>query len=177
VVAIGRLLATGELMNDRAVAIGGPGARDPRLVRAVVGASLEDLLKDELIEGRFRVVSGSPLHGREGGWLGRFDTQVAILDAVRPGPDRPFLSRLLGIRPKAPPALIPIPDLDRAAVADVPAVPLLRALSIGDSETASALGCLRLVEEDVALLSHLCTSRADYGQMLRAVLDELATET
>lgn len=177
VVAIGRLLATGELPTERIVAIGGPGARNPRLVTAVLGANLTDLVKDEIVDGRFRVVSGSPLHGCEGSWLGRFDTQVAILEGVPPEPDRPFLSRLLGIRPKTPPPIIPIPDLDHAAVADVPAVPLLRALSIGDTETASALGCLRLVEEDVALLSHLCTSRADYGPMLRAVLDELAAET
>lgn len=177
VAAIGRLLATGDLSSERIVAIGGPGARDPRLVRTVIGANLEDLTRNEVGDGRYRVVSGSPLHGREGRWLGRFDTQVSILDPAGSDSALPFLSRLLGIRPRTPPPIIPLAELDRAAVAGVPAVPLLRALSIGDTETAAALGCLGLVEEDVALLAYLCASRSDYGPMLRTILNDLALDS
>lgn len=177
VAAIGRLLSTGELLNERVVAIGGPGARDPRLVRTVIGANLEELMQNEVGDGRYRVVSGSPLHGRESRWLGRFDTQVSILDAASSDSALPFLSRLLGIRPRTSPPVIPLAELDRAAVAGIPAVPLLRALSIGDTETAAALGCLGLVEEDVALLSYLCASRSDYGPMLRTILDDLALDS
>jgi len=177
VAAIGRLVSTGELLNERVVAIGGPGARDPRLVRTVIGSNLEDLMRNEVADGQYRVVSGSPLHGRESRWLGRFDTQVAILDAASAESGMPFLTRLLGITPRAPAPVIPLADLDRAAVAGVPAVPLLRALSIGDTETAAALGCLGLVEEDVALLSYLCVSQSDYGTMLRTILDDLALDT
>jgi len=176
VAAIGRLLSTGELVNERVVAIGGPGAREPRLVRTVIGANLDDLMRNEVGEGPCRVVSGSPLHGREGSWLGRFDTQISVLDAARPESGLPFLSRLLGIRPRAPAPVIPLPDLARAEVAGVPAVPLLRALSIGDAETAASLGCLALAEEDMALLSYLCVSGADYAAMLRTVLDDLALD-
>jgi len=35
---------------------------------------------------------------------------------------------------------------------------------------------LALVEEDVAALSRHCTSGADYGLLLRQVLDDLMTE-
>ena len=55
-------------------------------------------------------------------------------------------------------------------------VPLLRALSTGDIETAERLGCLQLVEEDLALFSYLCASKADYGVHLRSVLNELEGE-
>lgn len=174
VAAIGHLLATGEVRNERIVSIAGPGVREPRLVSAVIGASLEDLTRGQLEDGPFRMVSGSPLDGRVAANLGRFDTQVAVLDAARPDDGLPLLTRLLGIRPRAPAPLIPLAQLDRVEVAGIPAVPLLRALSTGDSETAAALGCLALVEEDVALLSYFCASRSDYGVQLRSILDDLA---
>jgi len=53
-------------------------------------------------------------------------------------------------------------------------VPLMRALSVGDVEAAERLGCLELVEEDLALLSYLCPGHADYGALLRQMLDEIA---
>ena len=53
------------------------------------------------------------------------------------------------------------------------AVPLLRALQLGDVERARDLGALELVEEDVAALSQACLSNSDYGRLLRIVLDQL----
>jgi Na+-transporting NADH:ubiquinone oxidoreductase subunit A len=50
-------------------------------------------------------------------------------------------------------------------------------LSIGDTETAVRLGCLELVEEDLALMSYLCPGHNDYGALLRRMLDELAGES
>jgi Na+-transporting NADH:ubiquinone oxidoreductase subunit A len=52
--------------------------------------------------------------------------------------------------------------------------PLLRALAVGDQETARRLGCLELVEEDVALLSYVCPGRIDFGPLLRNVLNDIA---
>jgi Na+-transporting NADH:ubiquinone oxidoreductase subunit A len=54
-------------------------------------------------------------------------------------------------------------------------MPLMRALSIGDVEAAENLGCLELIEEDVVSLTQICTSGADYGALLRHMLDELDT--
>ena len=53
-------------------------------------------------------------------------------------------------------------------------MPLIRALAVGDVEAAARLGALELIEEDIALLSTLCTSGADYGALLRQALDILA---
>ncbi|MBK8439867.1 MAG: hypothetical protein IPL38_10360 [Rhodobacter sp.] len=52
----------------------------------------------------------------------------------------------------------------------------MRALAVGDVETAERLGCLELLEDDLALLSHLCPSGSDYGMLLRRTLDILAQE-
>ena len=56
---------------------------------------------------------------------------------------------------------------------DVLPTPLLRALLAGDVETAEALGCLELEEEDLALCSVVCPSKNDYGRLLRAALRQL----
>ncbi|MBL0935464.1 MAG: hypothetical protein IBJ07_12025 [Rhizobiaceae bacterium] len=73
-------------------------------------------------------------------------------------------------------AIVPREALDRAVPPGILAVPLMRALSIGDVETVRALGGLGLVEEDMAALTRLCASGADYGMLLRAALDTLERE-
>jgi Na+-transporting NADH:ubiquinone oxidoreductase subunit A len=173
VIAIGRLLATGRLWTERVIALAGPGVRDPRLVRTRIGASLDDLTEGELSDGDFRIVSGSVLGGREAGFLGRYHTQVSVLPAVREMARLPILSRLIGKGRDVPPPLIPLAAFEQAMALDILPVPLLRALSVGDAETAERLGCLELIEEDMALLSYVCASKTDYGALLRAVLDDL----
>lgn len=173
VIAIGHLLTTGRLWTERVVALAGPGVRDPRLVRTRLCASLDNLTQGELGDGDFRIVSGSALGGREAGFLGRYHTQVSVLPAARETARLPILSRLLGIGRNVPPPLIPLAAFERAMALDILPVPLLRALSVGDAETAERLGCLQLIEEDVALLSYVCASKADYGVLLRAVLNDL----
>jgi Na+-transporting NADH:ubiquinone oxidoreductase subunit A len=49
-------------------------------------------------------------------------------------------------------------------------VPLLKALIVEDTESAKALGCLELEEEDLALCSFVCCSKYDYGAFLRKAL-------
>lgn len=87
VVAVGHLMLTGQVMTDRVVAIGGPSATNPRLVRTRVGASLAELTAGEFSapEGKeVRVVSGSLLSGRTAAeptdYLGRRHTQVSLLE-------------------------------------------------------------------------------------------------
>ncbi|HMQ93617.1 MAG TPA: hypothetical protein PKA33_01875 [Amaricoccus sp.] len=177
VAAIGHLFATGDYRSERVVALGGPRARDPRLVRTIMGASLRDLTSGEVAPGGrggfARILSGSVLAGREAAWLGRHHHQVTILDA-RPEARRLSLPRWLGRSRRGPRPLIASERLEGLLPFGIPPVPLMRALAVGDSETAERLGALDLVEEDVALLSCFCTSGADYGRLLRRVLDELA---
>lgn len=74
------------------------------------------------------------------------------------------------------PALIPNGVHERVAPPGILPIPLLRALSTGDVDMARHLGALALVEDDMALLSHVDGAGTDYGVMLRAVLDELAPQ-
>ena len=113
-IAIGHLFVTGKLLSDRIIALGGPGVSNPRLVRTLVGANLDELTAGELANGWQRVISGSVLAGRAAygpvAYLGRYHLQVSVLpeDTERkllgylsPGTDRhsvfpAFLSKWLG---------------------------------------------------------------------------------
>ena len=144
----------------------GPGLPDP-VSSGRCSGHLRDLVSSELTPGPPpRLVSGSLLSGRAAAYLGRYHAQLVLLDDL-------WQARGSGPRSSRRP-IVPIRALDRALPRKIPPVPLMRALSVGDTETAAQLGCRHLVEEDVALLSSLCTSGADYPALLRHVLDELA---
>ncbi len=103
VARIGALLQTGQLDTTTVVALAGPGAKKPRLLRTRLGADLDALLEDELEtssdaseESSARVISGSVLHGQQAqgealGFLGRFHQQVSVLPE---GKQREFLGWL-----------------------------------------------------------------------------------
>ncbi|MBX3531949.1 MAG: NADH:ubiquinone reductase (Na(+)-transporting) subunit A [Rhizobiaceae bacterium] len=177
VIAIGTLLQTGRLPTHRVVALAGPGMREPALARLPPGSSLDDALYGQLSSGDMRLISGSVLTGRESAFLSRYHNQVTVLPRAqgryRPGAAAWLRAAFSGV-PDA--AIIPREDFERVLPFDILPVPLLRALSIGDAETARDLGCLELVEEDLALLSHVCTTGTDYGALLRFVLDQLEAE-
>ncbi len=175
VIAIGHLAQTGQLRVERVVSLAGPAVQNPQLVRTRLGASLDDLLDGEVKTGNLKRISGSVLSGRISGYLGRYHNQVTVLDNSDTSAGGSLLSRLFGFLPAAPAGpLIPLEAFERVMPLDILPTPLMRALSVGDIETAERLGCLELVEEDVALFSHLCAGKADYGSLLRRTLDELA---
>jgi Na+-transporting NADH:ubiquinone oxidoreductase subunit A len=49
----------------------------------------------------------------------------------------------------------------------------MRAILLGDAEACRRLGCLGLLEEDVAHLGGLCSSGTDYAHAYRAILEQL----
>lgn len=179
VAAIGALAETGRYDPSRIIALTGTRAAEPRLIRAVPGASLRELTAGEATgNGPVQVVSGSLLSGHETGWLGRFHRQVTMTDALKPVPVAPRPRRPKWLAKSSqkttPQAIIPTAALERALPSGYLPVPLMRALAVGDFEVAVRLGALGLIEEDVALLSALCTSGADYGKLLRRMLDDMA---
>ncbi len=203
VLAVGDLFATGVLPVERVVALGGPAVTRPRLLRTRLGASLEDLTRDELADGEVRVISGSVLDGKKAmgevfGFLGRYDLQVSALAEDRdrpflgwltPGADQfslipVFLSRLLGKKRFAmttstngsPRAMVPIGMFERVMPMDILPTYLLRSLVVGDVEQAEKLGALELDEEDLALCTFVCPGKTEYGPILRQNLERIEKE-
>ena len=92
VIAIGSLFTSGRLPTERMVALCGPMALRPRILRTRIGANTAELLQGETGPGRLRVVSGSPLSGHRAAgplaYLGRYQTQLTVLTE---GSERVFL--------------------------------------------------------------------------------------
>jgi len=197
VIAIGVLFTTGRIHTERVISLGGPLVRRPRLLRTRVGASTQDLLDGEIEPVPCRVISGSILGGRRAAgrarYLGPYDIQLSVLqedtsrhflDWITPGFGKFSAIRAFAaaLRPRShrfalttsqqgsPRAMVPIGNFERVMPLDILPVPLLKALIVQDTESAKALGCLELEEEDLALCSFVCCSKYDYGSFLREAL-------
>jgi len=167
-IAIGHLLLHGSPWTQRVVSLGGSAVRNPRNLLVAPGAPYDELLAGELRDVRHRVLAGSPVYGHPvespAGFLDAGTRQVTVLEidpaaAVDAAPRSAPLIAGEWLEPLAPPGIL--------------AVPMMRALQLGDAERARELGALELVEEDVAPLSDACVSNSDYGRLLRRVLDQL----
>ncbi|MDQ1345200.1 MAG: Na+-transporting NADH:ubiquinone oxidoreductase subunit [Pseudomonadota bacterium] len=201
-IAIGRLFTTGRISPERVISLAGPAVLQPRLVRTRLGASIDDLVRNETAPGECRVLSGSVLAGRPtsdwAAYLGRYHNQVTVLHEGRereflgwtmPGADKFSVTRtfLSGFLPKRlfplgtnqlgrPRAMIPIGTFEHVMPLDILPTQLLRAIAVGDTDAAQLLGCLELEEEDLALCSFVCPSKYDYGPLLRQALARIEKE-
>ncbi len=203
VIAIGHLFRTGKLQVERIVSLAGPCVTRPRLLRTRRGVALEDLVSGEMSDGRKRVISGSVFGGCTAmgevhGFLHRYDQQVTV---IAEGGDRPFLGWMVpglnafSVKPAFVSALmsgkrfafttathgcdraiVPIGSYEKVFPFDIPPSFLLRALAVHDTERAEQLGCLELIEEDLALCTFAEPGKDEYGPKLRAVLDTIWKE-
>jgi Na+-transporting NADH:ubiquinone oxidoreductase subunit A len=73
-------------------------------------------------------------------------------------------------------AIVPIGMYENVMPLDLIATPLLKALSVQDTDTAQMLGCLELDEEDLALCTFVCPGKNEYGPMLRQTLSHIEKE-
>jgi Na+-transporting NADH:ubiquinone oxidoreductase subunit A len=202
VIAIGRLFLDGRLYTDRVVALSGPQVESPRLLRTRLGADLQALSAGQLKGGDNRIISGSVLGGRmvQGAtaYLGRYHNQVTVLLEGRhrefmgwfsPGVNKHsnlgiYLSSFLGRKPLAMTtntngsqrAMVPVGSYETVVPQDYLPTHLLRALIVGDTEMAQALGCLELDEEDLALCTYVCPGKYEYGPILRDNLTRIEKE-
>lgn len=202
VAAVGELFLNGSLPVTRVISLAGPSVKKPRLIRTRLGANIGDLVANELTDGDNRVVSGPVLSGRtaagtlaylgryhqsvcvlaEGkkrtflGWLGPglnlFSAKPILLSALNPGKKFNFTTDSNGGKR----AIVPIGSYEAVMPLDFEITYLLRALMADDIENAEHLGCLELVEEDLALCSYVSPSKIEYGPVLRHNLTVIEKE-
>jgi len=202
VIAIGRLFLDGRLYTQRVIALAGPQVEKPRLVRTRLGVDLQALCAGELNVGENRIISGSVLGGRQvsgaTSYLGRYHNQVSVLLEGRhrdflgwlsPGFNKHsslgiYFTSFFGTKPLAMTtttngserAMVPVGSYEKIMPLDILPTHLLRALIVGDTETAQALGCMELEEEDLALCSYVCPGKYEYGPILRDNLTRIEKE-
>jgi len=202
VAAIGKLFVTGKLPTERIIALAGSAVKNPRLIATRIGASLSELTADELSEGDNRIISGSVFNGHitadELSFLGRFHQQVSVIPEggrrqlfgwLSPGA-RLFSVKKVALSAFLPKrklifdtdthgsdrAIVPIGSYEKVMPLDILPTYLLRALAVDDIEDSEKLGCLELIEEDLALCTFVCPSKIDHGQNLRRVLNLIEKE-
>jgi Na+-transporting NADH:ubiquinone oxidoreductase subunit A len=168
VIALGHLLLHGKPWLQRVLSLGGEAVNKPRCLQVGAGAAIDDLLAGEVGDGPLQLRAGSAVYGRplEPGQAYLAAGQRQLTVTRRAAGEAPGDDSGVG-------ALIPGDWLEALAPPGIFAVPLMRALQLGDTERARELGALELVEEDVAALSSVCVSSSDYGLLLRRVLDQL----
>lgn len=202
VIAIGILFTTGELDTKRVVSLAGPAAKNPRLVRTVVGASIDELTANELNGDSVRVISGSVLHGTKAegphAFLGRYHLQVSLIKEDRekklfgwitPGSDKHSVTRaylghlntkrlfdMTSTTNGSDRSMVPIGNYERIMPLDIIPTLLLRDIISGDTDGAQALGALELDEEDLALCTYVCPGKYSYGPILRECLTKIELE-
>ncbi len=217
VLTIGALFTTGQINVERVIALAGPMADNPRLLRTRMGVCTDDIIVDELSEPTgegshrhcrirpaegTRVVSGSLLMGHTAkgphSYLGRYHLKVCAIEEFpkrvflewhHPGPDRfsvtrLFISKFLRVTKYrfttctngSARAMVPIGTYEKVMPLDMLPTFLLRALIVGDTDQAQALGCLELDEEDLALCTFACPAKYDYGPILRRNLNQIEAE-
>jgi Na+-transporting NADH:ubiquinone oxidoreductase subunit A len=202
VIAIGALLRTGTLQTERILSLAGPGIKEPRHIRTRLGASISELCDKELIEEEVRILSGSVLDGRQvddmHDFLGRYHQQISSLPEgdgrqffgwLRPGSDRFSITKAFSSSFKKPAilpfdtavwggnrAIFPLGTYEKVMPLDIVPIYLLKSLASGNSQKAKELGCLELVEEDLALCSYVCPGKNNFGPMLRETLSTIEKE-
>jgi len=203
VAAVGSLLRTGTLTGEPIVAFAGPSVKQPRHIQTIAGASIAELCADELVTGApSRQLSGSVLDGRQAdeikGFLGRYHQQISCIPEgdgrelfgwLRPGGDRFSVTRAFWsafTKPQKLPfntavwggdrAIFPLGTYEQVMPLDILPVYLLKSLASGNTERAKELGCLELIEEDLALCSYVCPGKNDFAPMLRDTLTTIEEE-
>ena len=202
VVAIGRLLISGQLMTERVVSLAGPMVKKPSVFRVRLGCDVNELVQGRTSNGELRVISGSVLYGQKCDdvfhYLTRYANQVSVVKEGRereflgwqgPGFDkfsikRTYLSHF--IRGKLFPfttntqgskrAMVPTGMFEAVMPLDILPSALLKSLMTKDNDAAQALGALELDEEDLALCTFASTGKDDFGPLLRQTLTTIEKE-
>lgn len=203
VISIGRLLESGHYDASRVIALTGPLCGTPKLVRTIAGASMADLVSEDLDRNEVpvRMISGSILSGRMGegetGYLGRYTRQITLIEEdqkqiplgwIRPMPSKYAVQPVLGsafskkLRALTSNlnggrrAMVPTGTFEQLMPQDYLPTQLLRALLVMDTDQAQALGAMELDEEDLGLVGFACPAKYEYGIALRDCLAKIEKE-
>ena len=202
VIAIGSLLQTGKLDSTKVLSIAGPAAKSPKLISTILGASIDELVAEQKIDGPVRTISGSVLNGNTAAgpqaYVGRYHNQVSLLVEdnekklfgwIMPGANQHSVTRAyLGhLSPKklfnmttttngSDRSMVPIGNYERIMPLDIIPNLLLRDLLSGDNDGAASLGALELDEEDLSLCTYVCPGKYNYGPVLRECLTKIEEE-
>jgi len=201
VLAIGKFFEQGVYKNERIIALTGSEVKNPRYYKLRSGASVLDIVKDNVMPGKVRYISGNVLTGtriEQDGYLGYYDSHVTVIPEgdyfeffgwMMPGIDKfsfykTFASKLL---PKkaytldtnfhgGERAFVMTGQYEKVVPMDVYPMQLLKAILAEDIEMMENLGIYEVAEEDFALCEYICPSKIEIQSIVRKGLDLMIRE-
>ena len=201
-VVVGELLLTGKLNLERTIALTGSQFKNPQYIKAIAGASISDLVTDNLNVDNTRIISGNVLSGKQidtSGFLGYYDNQITAIpegdDYEFFGWNKPVFNKISPSRALTFSWLTPNKKYDlntntngehRAFVVtgsyenvfplDIYPMQLLKAFMIQDLDEMEALGGYEVAPEDFALTEFICVSKQPHQKIIREGLDLMRQE-
>lgn len=201
VVAIGRLFEEGIYNHERIIALTGSEVLHPQYYKVHSGASISDLIKDNVKAVNLRYISGNVLTGARvepDGYIGYYDSQVTVIPEgdyyeffgwMMPGIDKfsfskTFASSLIprksfsldtnlhgGER-----AFVMTGQYEKVVPIDIYPMQLLKAILAEDIDLMENLGIYEIAEEDFALCEFICPSKIEIQSIVRKGLDLMIKE-
>ena len=201
VIAIARLFTEGKYDVSRIIALVGSQIQKPRYYRIISGASITNLLANNLKEGDNRVISGDVLSGQQidvNGTLGFYHTTITAIEEgkeqeflgwILPGmhkfsASKTFLSWLTPSKKYAlnanmhgeERAYVMTGEYEKVLPMDIYPTQLIKACMIEDIELMENLGIYEVAPEDLALCEFVCTSKIEVQSIIRHGLDLVRKE-
>ena len=201
VAMIGRLFLEKRYNTERVFALTGSEVRKPHYYRVKLGASISNMIRDNVNDIELRFISGNVLTGKkidELGFIGFYDHQVTVIPEGRyyefmgwakPGFktfsfSNTFLSKIFHRKPYrldtnlhgGERAYVITGQYEKVLPMDIYPVQLIKAIMIKDIDLMENLGIYEVDEEDFALCEVICTSKMEVQSIIREGLDLIRKE-
>jgi Na+-transporting NADH:ubiquinone oxidoreductase subunit A len=201
VIAIARLFTEGKYDVSRIVALAGSQVKKPKYYRIIAGASIANLLTNNINGGDSRIISGDILTGKHidaDGALGFYDTTITIIEEgkeqeflgwILPGlhkfsASKTFLSWLTPSKKYSlnanmhgeERAYVMTGEYEKVLPMDIFPAHLIKACMIEDIELMENLGIYEVSPEDFALCEFVCTSKIEVQNIIRNALELVRKE-
>ena len=201
VIILGRLFTEGRYNTQKIVALGGPEVIAPKYYRTYQGASIGNMVKDNLKTDHVRYISGNVLTGSQipaSGFMGFYDNLVSVIlegdqpefmgwiapSYPRPSINPTFLSyyyegeehRVNTNAHGEERAFVVTGLYERVLPMDIYPIPLMKAILAQDFEKMEGLGIYEVSEEDFALCEFVCPSKIDIQSIIGNGLELIRTQ-
>lgn len=201
VISIGKLFTNGVYDASKIVALTGSEILKPRYFKVINGASISNLVENNVSGENTRYISGNVLTGNKidsNGFIGYYDSQVTVIpegnhheflgwampginkySATRaffswmiPGKKYRLHTNLNGGRR----AFVMTGQYERVFPMDIYPMQLLKAVLIEDVDLMERLGIYEVAPEDFALCEYIDVSKTEMQQLIRKGLDLMMKE-
>jgi len=202
VAIIGHFFNTGHYNPSKTIAVAGSEIKKPFYTNIKLGASVKEILKDQLASSNVRIISGDILTGKkisEDGFLRFYSNMISAIPEGNQyrmfgwmpfaGSDihsmqRTALSWLTPNKKYTPNtnlngeerALVVTGEMEKVMPIDIYPMQLIKACLAKDIDKMESLGIYEVAPEDFALVDYANTSKIEAQEIIREALDLMIEE-